>query len=110
VANRDRSPKQVNGEYKIYTKTSHKGENDQNHFGSRPEYSGATGTGRPERLAGRQRRLATLRQWRMVKDSIQISTEPDDIVLDFFGGSGTTAQAVMAQNAEDGGNRKFILS
>jgi adenine-specific DNA-methyltransferase len=45
----------------------------------------------------------------LVKDSIQISTEPNDIVLDFFGGSGTTAQAVMAQNAEDGGNRKFIL-
>jgi len=32
-----------------------------------------------------------------------------DIVLDFFAGSGTTAHAVMAQNAKDGGNRKFIL-
>ena len=31
------------------------------------------------------------------------------IVLDFFGGSGTTAQAVLELNAEDGGNRKFIL-
>ena len=31
------------------------------------------------------------------------------IVLDFFAGSGTTAHAVMAQNAKDGGNRKFIL-
>lgn len=32
-----------------------------------------------------------------------------DVVLDFFAGSGTTAHAVMAQNAKDGGNRKFIL-
>lgn len=34
---------------------------------------------------------------------------PDGVVLDFFAGSGTTAHAVMAQNAADGGNRKFIL-
>lgn len=33
----------------------------------------------------------------------------NDIILDFFAGSGTTAHAVMAQNLEDGGNRKFIL-
>lgn len=33
----------------------------------------------------------------------------DDIVLDFFSGSATTAHAVLALNAEDGGNRKFIL-
>jgi adenine-specific DNA-methyltransferase len=32
-----------------------------------------------------------------------------DIVFDFFGGSGTTAQAVLELNAQDGGNRKFIL-
>lgn len=35
--------------------------------------------------------------------------QDDDIVLDFFAGSGTTAHAVMELNAEDGGNRKFIL-
>lgn len=33
----------------------------------------------------------------------------DDLILDFFSGSGTTAHAVMQLNAEDGGNRKFIL-
>ena len=40
-----------------------------------------------------------------------VSYEPNDqnIILDFFGGSGTTAQAVLEQNKEDGGNRKFIL-
>jgi adenine-specific DNA-methyltransferase len=33
----------------------------------------------------------------------------DFIALDFFGGSGTTAHAVLKLNKEDGGNRKFIL-
>ena len=36
-------------------------------------------------------------------------SDDNDIVLDFFAGSGTTAQAVMEMNKEDGGNRKFIL-
>lgn len=37
------------------------------------------------------------------------SSQKDDIVLDFFAGSATTASAVMKLNAEDGGNRRFIL-
>ena len=36
-------------------------------------------------------------------------TENDSIILDFFSGSATTAHAVMQLNAEDGGNRKFIM-
>lgn len=35
--------------------------------------------------------------------------DPEAIIMDFFSGSGTTAQAVMKMNAEDGGHRKFIL-
>lgn len=35
--------------------------------------------------------------------------DKDSIILDFFSGSGTTADAVMQLNAEDGGNRKFIM-
>lgn len=38
----------------------------------------------------------------------EIICNKNDIILDFFAGSGTTAHAVMALNAEDGGNRKFI--
>ena len=37
------------------------------------------------------------------------SSQKGDIILDFFSGSATTAHAVMLQNAEDGGNRKFIM-
>ena len=40
---------------------------------------------------------------------LRIATNPGDIVLDFFAGSGTTAQAVLNLNREDGGNRPFIL-
>lgn len=38
-----------------------------------------------------------------------MTTNKDSIVLDFFAGSATTAHAVMQLNAEDGGNRKFIM-
>jgi adenine-specific DNA-methyltransferase len=40
---------------------------------------------------------------------LQVSSEGDDLILDFFAGSATTAHAVMQLNAEDGGKRKFIL-
>jgi adenine-specific DNA-methyltransferase len=45
-----------------------------------------------------------------VKESILSATDKKDaVILDFFAGSGTTAQAVLELNKEDGGNRKFIL-
>ena len=40
---------------------------------------------------------------------LAVSTEEDDLVLDFFAGSGTTGHAVVDMNRQDGGNRKFIL-
>ncbi len=45
----------------------------------------------------------------LIKHLCEIVSKEDDIILDFFAGSGTTGHAVMALNAEDGGNRKFIL-
>jgi adenine-specific DNA-methyltransferase len=47
---------------------------------------------------------------RLVRRILQLSTKSDagHIVMDFFAGSGTTAQAVLDQNAEEGGNRRFI--
>lgn len=44
-----------------------------------------------------------------IKKLIKISTDKDSIILDFFSGSATTAHAVMQLNAEDNGNRKFIM-
>lgn len=45
----------------------------------------------------------------LIEQILRIATKPDDIVLDFFAGSGTTAQAVLNLNKEDGGKRRFIL-
>ncbi|HPO89689.1 MAG TPA: site-specific DNA-methyltransferase, partial [Victivallales bacterium] len=44
-----------------------------------------------------------------INDILKISTSNNDLILDFFAGSGTTAHAVMELNKEDGGNRKWIL-
>ena len=46
---------------------------------------------------------------RYIKRFLQIGTQQDSIILDFFSGSATTAHAVMQLNAEDGGNRRFIM-
>ena len=45
----------------------------------------------------------------LIKFLISIHIKKEDIVLDFFSGSATTAHAVMQLNAEDGGHRKFIM-
>ncbi len=45
----------------------------------------------------------------MVKKVVLTSSDNNDIILDFFAGSGTTGQAVTELNQEDGGNRKYIL-
>ncbi|MEG0750370.1 MAG: site-specific DNA-methyltransferase [Oscillospiraceae bacterium] len=45
----------------------------------------------------------------LIKYLVAFSTASDDIILDFFSGSATTAHAVMQLNAEDGGNRRYIL-
>ncbi|MTQ94922.1 site-specific DNA-methyltransferase [Ruminococcus bromii] len=45
----------------------------------------------------------------LIKHFAFLATSENDIVIDFFSGSATTAHAVMQLNAEDGGNRKFIM-
>lgn len=46
---------------------------------------------------------------RLLKQIITIACKKEDLILDFFSGSATTAHAVMQLNAEDDGNRKFIM-
>ena len=45
----------------------------------------------------------------LVRELVRQSTGPGDVVLDFFAGSGTTAQAVMELNAEDDAGRRFVV-
>ena len=46
---------------------------------------------------------------KLVQRAIQLYSNEDSIILDFFAGSATTAEAVMKQNMDDGGHRRFIM-
>jgi adenine-specific DNA-methyltransferase len=46
---------------------------------------------------------------KLIKRLLQVGTDSDDIILDFFSGSGTTAHAIMELNKEDNGSRRFIM-
>ncbi len=47
--------------------------------------------------------------FQLIERVLKIATNPHDVILDSFAGSGTTAHAVLNLNKQDGGNRKFIL-
>ncbi len=62
-------------------------------------------------ILGNDHGFDTVKPTRLIRTLIQSLTKPEngEIVMDFFAGSGTTMDAVLTQNAEDGGNRKCIL-
>jgi adenine-specific DNA-methyltransferase len=47
---------------------------------------------------------------RLIERVLKLATDSDSIILDSFAGSGTTAHAVLKLNAQDGGNRRFIMT
>jgi adenine-specific DNA-methyltransferase len=75
------------------------------------EWSGTSEVGKHQlnELLGDQHDFDTVKPTRLLHTLFQASTKENDLILDFFGGSGTTAQAVMELNKADGGNRQFIL-
>ncbi|MDA8377326.1 MAG: site-specific DNA-methyltransferase [Planctomycetia bacterium] len=60
-------------------------------------------------IFGSQTAFDTPKPSRLIQRILQIATDKDSIVLDSFAGSGTTGHAVLKQNVEDGGTRRFIL-
>lgn len=60
-------------------------------------------------LFGRKTPFDTPKPTTLIMQMLRISSQKDSIILDFFSGSATTAHAVMKLNAEDDGNRKFIM-
>ena len=62
-----------------------------------------------ESLFGEKKIFNNPKTINLVKKLIEFVANKDSIILDFFSGSATTAHAVMQLNAEDGGNRKFIM-
>ena len=59
--------------------------------------------------SGSEELFSTPKPLQLMDHILRIATKSNDVVVDFFAGSGTTAHAVAKLNAEDGGNRKFIL-
>lgn len=52
----------------------------------------------------------TAKPVKLIRRMLELFADKDALVLDFFGGSSTTAHAVLEMNREDGGNRRFILA
>ena len=76
----------------------------------KPQYSASNGTNTIKTLFNGERVFDFPKAVPFVTDLLKFANVgPNDLVLDSFAGSGTTAHAVLALNKEDGGNRKFIL-
>ena len=72
------------------------------------DYTSRKGTAEVEEILG-GKHFVFPKPLHLIKQFIKVGSNKDSIVLDSFAGSGTTAQAVLDLNKEDGGNRKFIL-
>ncbi len=69
----------------------------------------ADATAELSRLFGKSKLFTHPKPSKLLYNILKISTEKDDLIMDFFSGSATTAHAVMELNAEDNGNRKYIM-
>jgi len=74
----------------------------------KPEYSSGNGTSRIKDLFG-ERLFDNPKPVSLIKDLISVGTDENDIILDFFAGSSTTADAIFTLNKEMNTKRKFIL-
>lgn len=74
----------------------------------KPEYSTSTATNKLKAMFG-EKVFASPKPVVLLKDFIFLASKKNSIILDFFAGSGTSAQAILELNQEDKGNRKFIL-
>jgi len=99
--------RKTSGEYKIYTKLRQKGDRPKTLW-NKPEYSGTTGTNHLKDLLG-ENKFSFPKSVDLVVDTLDIASDSDSIIVDFFGGSGTTGEAVLRMNELDDGRRKFIL-
>lgn len=75
----------------------------------KPEYSSSNGTAEVGELLGKNVFDSPPKPRALLRDIVLVGADKCSIILDFFGGSGTTGHAVMALNAADGGSRQFIL-
>jgi len=75
----------------------------------KPEYSSGNGTAEIKALMGAKVFTSPPKPLRLIRDIVLIGASSDSLIVDLTAGSGTTGHAVMAQNASDGGKRRYIL-
>lgn len=102
----------------VYTKQYFKVDNENNPITrSLPpmavieEYSSTMATKQMESIFGKKKIFDYSKPYPLIKKLIKHVSKgkEDEIVMDFFAGSGTTGHAVLSANSDDGGQRKFIL-
>ncbi|KXK49326.1 MAG: putative methyltransferase [Chlorobi bacterium OLB5] len=74
----------------------------------KPEYSSGNGTAQIKNLLG-DKYFSNPKPAELIKDLITVGSNSDDLILDFFAGSGTTADSIFQLNVENFGKRNFIL-
>lgn len=109
--------KDNNKSWIVYTKQYFKVDNENNSIVRAlpplaliDKYSSTMATKQLEELFGKSKIFEYSKPYPLIQYLIKISTQKDDIILDSFAGSGTTAQAVLELNKKEDGNRKFILA
>lgn len=112
--------KQKGNTYKVYTKSYEFRDKDGNPINRNnpysslefvnKEYANFNATPELEKLFEGKKIFGFPKSTILLKELVKLANlKNDDIILDFFSGSATTAHAVMQLNAENGGNRKFIM-
>lgn len=105
--------KDINGEWSVHSKQYLKDENGEireaKAFSIIDNVYSQHGTNEILSLFGNAKIFSYPKPTQLLKQLYTIAGLENEIVLDFFGGSGTTGQAVMELNKVDGGNRQFIL-
>ena len=102
--------KDENGGVQIYEKYREgRGVKIKTHWEDSRYNSTENGTELLKRVLGYKPKFSYPKSLYAVLDTLKLMTVDNDIVLDFFAGSGTTGHAVLELNKEDGGNRQFIL-
>ncbi len=99
--------KNESGEFRIVQKSRHTGKVIRS-LQVDKDISTRRGTGELENIFG-SKIFPFPKSKELIRRFISVGIGEDDIVLDFFAGSGTTAHAVLDLNKQDGGNRRFIL-
>ncbi len=97
--------------FRRYFEDEEPDENDPLYAFLPPEWTGTAETGKEElnKILGNQHGFDTVKPTLLMKRLLAAATQDGDIILDSFGGSGTTAHAGLSLNSQDGCRRRFVL-